>query len=543
MKRRALLVTTLGAGLLMSAQVYSQQQDTLDYREGYGLVLEQRWNEAQAHFIEFQVDWPESAWADDAAFWNCYAIEQSGTEQDEHFNCYREFVENHSNSTWVSDARSKLAVLGSRLSGRGNPQFFAGAFQDGDWDFDFDADEFSESIAEAMAAAEVEMERLREAGFPVPPIPPIPDLSGLANLSDIDVDVRVLRETGERMRREVDRMRIRGNRFSRNTADDELLTIISALRDNQRASAILIDKLRSSSNADMRSRIVMLLEDFEGEDVTNTLVDVINNDESEDVRNSAVFVLLDKDEESTRDLLLDIAVNPDYPVSVRAEILNNMEDWDEDFAVTTLSSILASETDPLLVSEAADSLADIGSDAALDVLFDNYQSKDELMARQLILEQIADVDSPNVITFLTDIALSDSDDQTAAIAIEGIADREDNVAIAALDHIYNNSTARQRQLAAIDGIGGSETEQAVEVLQQILAGSDQPELDAAVMRALGDTELQSAVAIVLDTYRNNSDAAVQSAAIRALRRLDDHTEATEALLEILEDQLSRSEIQ
>ena len=50
MKHRKLLVITLSVSLLVTAQVFSQEQDTVDYREGYGLVLEQNWAEAQAYF-------------------------------------------------------------------------------------------------------------------------------------------------------------------------------------------------------------------------------------------------------------------------------------------------------------------------------------------------------------------------------------------------------------------------------------------------------------------------------------------------------------
>jgi len=548
MKQKTLFLVAIGTGLLMSAQVFSQQQDSIDYREGYGLVLEQRWNEVQAHFIEFQSNYPDSAWTDDAAFWNCYAIEQASTEREEQFNCYQQFVDSFPDSSYVADASSKLAVLGSRLASRGSPEFITRLMEQSevDFEFEFNAEEFSETFEETMALAEQEMERLREYGIDVPSMPDLPDLRIVTgDVQRINIDIDDIRDDALRMRDDMQRSRIemqrmgREMRFRRNSADDELLTVIAALRDNVCAAEILIERLRSTDNPEMRARLVMLLEDFEGEQISAALVDVINNDSSQEVRNNAVFALLDRNEEASRDLLLDIAMSSEFPTNVRAEILDDMEDWDENLAVSTLESILAAEDDPVLVSEAADSLADIGSEAALNVLFDMFQSKQDPTARQLILEQIADVETPEVIAFLTDIALSGQDDEVAVIAIEGIADREDNIAVAALDHIFVNSTSQQRRLAILSGIGDSETQQAVELLERVLNSETEPEVVAAAVRALGDTELASAVPLVLDTYRNNTDEQVQRAAIRALRRLDDRPAATEGLLEMLEDQLNQ----
>ena len=50
MNSKSFHALTLGAAILLSAQVFSQDQDTLEYREGYDHVLNQRWPEAQEYF-------------------------------------------------------------------------------------------------------------------------------------------------------------------------------------------------------------------------------------------------------------------------------------------------------------------------------------------------------------------------------------------------------------------------------------------------------------------------------------------------------------
>ena len=68
MKSKHLVPFTLGSALLLGAQAFAQEQDTLDYREGYSLILEQQWSNAQNYFENFRSQWPDSVWTDDAAF-------------------------------------------------------------------------------------------------------------------------------------------------------------------------------------------------------------------------------------------------------------------------------------------------------------------------------------------------------------------------------------------------------------------------------------------------------------------------------------------
>ncbi|MCH7817507.1 MAG: HEAT repeat domain-containing protein, partial [Proteobacteria bacterium] len=418
MKHRHLLLLVLGVCLTVTAQVFSQEQDNLDYRSGYGLVLDQNWGEVQNYFTEFQSNWPESAWADDAAFWNCYAIEQAGTQDDQHFMCYREFIGSWPDSTWVADARTKLAVLGSRLASRGLSEYLLRITDDFDFDADVDSDsnsrthsypysysdlartysdDLARTVEELMDRAEEALERARSSQL-VYQLPDLPDLSTLSELSSLSgigqqANLRELRNNVRQLQRNLNRSRYGARSPSRSSADNELLTVMAALRDNERASEILIERLNRSDSPDLRRRIVLLLEDLTGENVTAALVAVINNDESDDVRNDAILVLLDRNTEDSRDLLLRIAADPDYPVSVRGEILDAMVDWDHDLAVETLSAVLRDDADIALVAEAADSLSDIGSEAALSALMDAHRRIDNLAIRHEILEEIADVDS------------------------------------------------------------------------------------------------------------------------------------------------------
>lgn len=541
--KNKLLILGISAATLGMTAAFPAEEDNAEYRQGYGLILEQQWSDAQAFFTQFQESWPASNWVDDAAFWSCYAGEQSSTQAAANFECYERFLANSPDSSWASDARSKLLVLGTQLASRGSPEylerldFSAGDRDyDFDFDFDFDGDDIEDSIAEAMDSAQRELERVRVVTRNIE-LPDLPDLPELIDERNIRSNIERLRERQVEAQRYVTEF-TRENRRSRNTADDELLSILAALRNDSRASEILIQRLDSSDSAELRGRIVLLLEDIRGADVTNKLVELLQNDESDIVRNNAVLVLIDRDEPSTRETLLAIARDSDYSPGIRAEILGELDDWDEAQAIDTLAAILRDETDPALVDAAADGLSDIGNEAALAVLMESFEEIDDMQLRRIVLDEISDIETQDVLNFLSEIAIESNDEELAAIAIEGIADQENNFAVAALEHVYLNTPQTRRRLTAVYGIGNTETLQAVEVLEQLLIDEENVEIKGAIARALGDTEQGAAVPVLMDVYRSNADAGVKREAIRGLRRLDEYASATDGLLEILEARLA-----
>lgn len=544
MKQKTLLPITLGSALLLGAQAFAQEQDTLDYREGYSLILEQQWSNAQNYFENFRTQWPDSVWTDDAAFWNCYAIEQEQSDQENHFNCYQQFVSDFAGSTWVADARTKLAVLGSQLAALGNPAYLeelgASWEFDFDVDWDFDAEELSETVERAMELAEREMSQVAIVleNIELPEVPEIPDIPEIRGVGGFGPDQREWQARAQEMAARAQEMVWR-----RSSGDDELLALVGALRDDARVSEILMDRLESTENENLRARIVLLLEDLPGENINATLLDVLENDESDVVRNSAVIALLDRDDGSSRERFFEIAMDDTYPLPVRAQIIGEMDNWESDEALDALAEILENETHPVLVAEAADALSDMKTTASFEILSSGFDSAESAELRYLILNEIADYESPETLSFLNEIALSEGDDEMAAIAIEGIADREDNIGVAALENIYVNSNNLQRQLAALDGIGNAESQQAVEVLSTIVADEQDFQLIAGAVRALGDTDLETAVDPVYTAYLDNDNELVRRGVVRALRRLQEFPAAREAMLEILEDRLNETDAQ
>jgi HEAT repeat protein len=468
--KKPVLACTLAALAFCTTPVFSQEDGTA-YREGYDLILAQRWVEAREHFGRFQQQWPDSAWADDAAFWQCYAQEQPDSDQEASFQCYEEYIASWPNSSWVADARSKLLVLGSELASRGRPQFLERLeFDDED---DFDSDQ------------------------------------------------------------------------GRGTADDELLSILVAeLADSPndgRASDILMQRFDASDDVTLRNRIVLLMEEIDGEEITRKLMAITEQDESMQVRENAVIVLLDREDAVAHDRLAEILRDEDFGVDIRSEIISNMDDWNDERALSILQEILTGSTEPDFIEEAVGALAENGSEAAVAIFLDAFNQQQDVQLRYVMLEQIAELEAPAVMNLLSETALTSADDELAAIAIEGIAEREDNVAVAALDHIYFTTENRQRKLAALDGLGETENAEALEVLRRIIATETQPQLLAEAASALGNTEQEGAIAILVELYRGSNNIDVQRGAISGLSELDDFPAANTALLDILEDRLNATD--
>lgn len=539
--KRSPLLLALAAGGLLYSPAFAQEQASDEYRAGYELVLEQNWAEAQRYFTDYQMRWPDSSWADDAAFWNCYSMDNGGADENLRFECYQGFIRDWPESSWVTDAASELAKLGSQMAKRGVSGPWLEFFNLGDIEFDqqtieLDAEEIQRTVERAMESAEQglllarqEIERMREQGLDIPPISEVPEIN------EQEIEIAIVEGLNQTRRVRVERGR---RDYRRGGADDHLLSIVWALRDNEQATSILLNRLQSTDDPDLRKRIVLLLEDLPGDQITPALLDIIRNDNSEEVRNSAVYVLLDRGDVTARDDLLDLLLDTSTPLRLRMEIIDNMEDWDEGVVLGTLPEFLSDGTELSLLAEAADTLAGIDSPESIQILFDSFSMLQSPEAQITVVESIGDIETAETLSFLTDIALNAEQDLIAVEAIDSIANREDNFALSSLVHIFDTTAALDRRLAVIEGIGDIESRQAVAELDKILDDSSlNPELIAAGIYALGDTDRPEAVAIVAERYRASDDYQVRRAAIRALRDLEDFPGATETMLEILEQEL------
>jgi tetratricopeptide (TPR) repeat protein len=114
---------TAFAAALATEDPAGQEKDAIAYKQAYALVLEEKWAAAKTAMDELVRQFPKSAWVDDARFWSCYALGQTGRDPEAVFKCYRKFVDENPGSEWVDEAKSNMVRLAHSLYRAGKPQY------------------------------------------------------------------------------------------------------------------------------------------------------------------------------------------------------------------------------------------------------------------------------------------------------------------------------------------------------------------------------------------------------------------------------------
>ena len=83
------------------------------YKEGYALVLEEKYTAARKKFEELLAKFPKSSYADDARYWTAYSLRNSDREKA--IEDYRRFIKDHPKSAYYDDAVADLNSLENEL--------------------------------------------------------------------------------------------------------------------------------------------------------------------------------------------------------------------------------------------------------------------------------------------------------------------------------------------------------------------------------------------------------------------------------------------
>jgi tetratricopeptide (TPR) repeat protein len=79
------------------------------YKEGYALVLEEKYAAARKKFEELLAKFPGSSYADDARYWTAYSLRN--TDREKAIEDYRRFIKEHPKSSYYDDAVADLNSL------------------------------------------------------------------------------------------------------------------------------------------------------------------------------------------------------------------------------------------------------------------------------------------------------------------------------------------------------------------------------------------------------------------------------------------------
>jgi tetratricopeptide (TPR) repeat protein len=79
------------------------------YKEGYALVLEEKYAAARKKFEELLSKFPSSSYSDDARYWTAYSLRNSDREKA--IEDYKQFIRGHPQSSYYDDAVADLNAL------------------------------------------------------------------------------------------------------------------------------------------------------------------------------------------------------------------------------------------------------------------------------------------------------------------------------------------------------------------------------------------------------------------------------------------------
>jgi hypothetical protein len=88
------------------------------YKEGYTLILSERWTEARKKLAEVMAKYPKSEYIDDAQYWSAYALMH--IDKTKAIEAYREFMRKSPKSSYYDDAIADLGDLEGNVLFEGN---------------------------------------------------------------------------------------------------------------------------------------------------------------------------------------------------------------------------------------------------------------------------------------------------------------------------------------------------------------------------------------------------------------------------------------
>ncbi len=111
-----LLVASESFGQQLSYSFSFEQQDDPAYKlykDGYNLVLEAKWKEAQKKFEEVLKLYPNSSYRDDASYWSAYCLKYQDWKKA--IDALKKFLKDFPKSSYRGDALEDLAELQVRI--------------------------------------------------------------------------------------------------------------------------------------------------------------------------------------------------------------------------------------------------------------------------------------------------------------------------------------------------------------------------------------------------------------------------------------------
>lgn len=319
------------------------------YKEGYALVLADKYQEAIKKLAEVKAKYPKSEYVDDAEYWIAYA--QKRLDPKKGREAYQLFLERYPESSYYDDAVADMnddvtvVVSGDAKNFRIKRAPHAYTYSYGS---------SLAASARALRDAEREMRRVQWRLGRISGTTPLPGLPGGRSHDDAKLDQKT-------------RLRL--------TA----LQALSESANDKEAFATLKEVALDKSQPDiMRITAIESLEGFRKFDVVPVLVDIARTDPNDDIQVSAIYTIADAggDKNKTVDALVTLFQSyPKEKEKQQQTALYAIADIGNDKAVDFLVKVATTNENYELRNDAVYYLGNIGSEKSRAALLQILRTK------------------------------------------------------------------------------------------------------------------------------------------------------------------------
>jgi HEAT repeat protein len=515
----------------------SSQQDPAHplYREGYKLVLEEKWDEARKKLAEVVSRYPKSRYVDDAEYWTAYSFIRSNPTRAAEL--YKRFVARYPRSNYFDDA---VADLG-RLEGQAV------------------ADSVVASIRRAPPAppalAVDVVPRLQVA--PTVTIPPIGPTPATPRSEKLDEGVRLKMDALHALRRSpedesafevlkevaLDSSQVRELRetalfaldaFKRFDVLPVYLAVLAGSKADHRIKETVLFSLGKRADADdekaysvvrnhildknqptaVREAALYSLRNLKRPDLLRVYLDILKNDPDPKLKQNALYYVgqLAKGDDTTAvGVLKTTALDRSQPRELRETAVYSLHQLKRDDVLDILFEIAKSDPDRRMKQSAlyfVGQRAQADGGRAYELLRSSALDRDQHReVRESAIYSLARLGRGDILTVLADLAKNDPD-----------------------EHIRSSAVHHLRQLRKDRGAEVSK------VFRDLVADTKQPrQVRTSAMYALRDFTDFDVVAYFMELARTDPDHEIQATAIYYIGQSSkDKSKSLDALIKLFD---------
>lgn len=221
--------------------------------------------------------------------------------------------------------------------------------------------------------------------------------------------------------------------FGQDEDADRMLAILVALGEigDERSVRVILERLDSTQDEQLRARIVETLEDVESQLALDKLQELMKSDPSEEVRLAALEALADHDDFDAVPLLRAMVKDPKQPIRMRRMALEELAHDEPPGLVHFLKEIALGDSEELAV-EAIDEIGAMESAEAVRVLVEIMGKSPDYQRRVEVLDALEDLPYDSSIAAILEVARKDPDPRMRRQATESLGDMETDKARDAL---------------------------------------------------------------------------------------------------------------